>query len=127
MGDDVEVLAVELLYGGLLQVDFHCKDPDFRGRLFIPPDTLFPSISKGIQKQFEKEMNRRDAMVSIPERSSDLECSVEPCTHMAEWEIQDSRDPSKVRYSCHEHLSLLLHWDANNVYRLKSATEERCE
>ena len=66
MGDDIEILAVELLYGGLLQVDFRCKDSDSKQRLFIEPGILFSAISEGVKEQFDREMNRRMEEVSVP-------------------------------------------------------------
>jgi len=54
MGDEIEVKNIEIIQGGLVQIDFYNATQDKIDRAFCDPDVFFAMIGKSMQAGAKK-------------------------------------------------------------------------
>lgn len=70
MGDSYEIISIEILYGGLLQIDLYCKELDSNIRVFAEPKDFFSKLGEASQKSrdlygdliFKYECNKEEKL-----------------------------------------------------------------
>ncbi len=56
MGDKIEVKDVQVIQGGLLQIDAYCEEKNEHYRIFANPDKFFTLLGQSMFKNFEEHM-----------------------------------------------------------------------
>ena len=54
MGDDIEIKMIEIIQGGLVQIDFYNNSQKKWDRAFCDPDKFFRMIGNSMQKSMKK-------------------------------------------------------------------------
>ena len=76
MGDRIEMTAIEVIQGGLLQIDFYNVDKKWHERCFCQPDKFFGMLGKAMQANhsaWEKQFfeSRNDEVVECANEVED--------------------------------------------------------
>ena len=73
MGDEIIIVAIEILYGGLIQIDFKNTETGQTFRAFCDPKIFFWMIGESMQKRYEESMDQffRDARSATQEEKKD--------------------------------------------------------
>ena len=56
MGDDIEIRAIEIIYDGLIQIDFYNNTKNEGYRCFVDPSVLLGMLSQAMQKNYKAWM-----------------------------------------------------------------------
>ena len=54
MGDEIIIESIEIIYDGLIQIDFKNNDTGEFYRSFIEPEKLFKMIGESMQRELQK-------------------------------------------------------------------------
>ena len=70
MGDDIEIRAIEVIQGGLLQIDFFNTTTDKGYRCFAEPGAFFAMLGAAMQKEHDDWFAEWEAERAAKEKST---------------------------------------------------------